>query len=387
MRVALLCNDIPPGFGVPVAAPGIRAWSLASGLRSHGVDARLVVPTHALSRVFGNRTGFSPPRGCDVVKSRDVSAFLEAQRFHAVVLTNFNQVGALRGVSGAAVVYDMFAPRLLELLATQLPRNQLRKKLAEMWARKAEALRLASLVIVNGAKKLAYCQRLVSLATGSQDTKTVVVPMGLPAHGDAGSSRPPPASEVSLPARSRVLMAGYLQGWSLPGPWVKDAVSEIKDNNGILEIIAPEHWAQGGTLERPEILREVGASDSVLFSRPTTLSSLLVRTRESRVVLDLFAESLERKYAMVTRTVTALAVGVPAIHPPFTEISPLLRQYDAGWLVDPDDTEGLRRAIRAALSDEELVNQKARNAALLSREVLSPEVATSEFVKHLWYLI
>jgi glycosyltransferase involved in cell wall biosynthesis len=99
------------------------------------------------------------------------------------------------------------------------------------------------------------------------------------------------------------------------------------------------------------------------------------------VSIDLFQHNLEREYAMVTRSIVSLACGVPVIHPPFTEVSPMIEEYDAGWLVDPDDTAALEGIVRALLEDPGLLRRKKKNARALASEVLEPSVAVGPLLR------
>jgi glycosyltransferase involved in cell wall biosynthesis len=99
------------------------------------------------------------------------------------------------------------------------------------------------------------------------------------------------------------------------------------------------------------------------------------------VSIDLFQHNLEREYAMVTRSIISLACGVPVIHPPFTEVSPMIAEYDAGWLVDPPDTAALEKVISRVLDDPEVVRRKQENARMLALEVLNPRVAVEPLMR------
>jgi glycosyltransferase involved in cell wall biosynthesis len=99
------------------------------------------------------------------------------------------------------------------------------------------------------------------------------------------------------------------------------------------------------------------------------------------VSIDLFQHNLEREYAMVTRSIVSLACGVPIIHPPFTEVSPMIAEYDAGWLVDPPDTAALEKVISRILDAPDLVRQKKENARALAAEVLDPGVALKPLLR------
>jgi glycosyltransferase involved in cell wall biosynthesis len=98
------------------------------------------------------------------------------------------------------------------------------------------------------------------------------------------------------------------------------------------------------------------------------------------LVVDLFDYNLEREYAMVTRAVVALACGVPVVHPPFTEVAPLIDDYEAGWLVDPADSGGLRRVLDEVLDDRQLLATRTANAQRLATEVFEPARAVKPLV-------
>jgi glycosyltransferase involved in cell wall biosynthesis len=80
---------------------------------------------------------------------------------------------------------------------------------------------------------------------------------------------------------------------------------------------------------------------------------------------------------MITRAVIALCCGVPVIHPPFTEVSPLVARYDAGWLVDPGDPAALDAVLDEVIAHPKAAEAKAAGARRLWAEVLDPVVATA----------
>jgi glycosyltransferase involved in cell wall biosynthesis len=90
------------------------------------------------------------------------------------------------------------------------------------------------------------------------------------------------------------------------------------------------------------------------------------------VVLDLFDRTRERELAMVTRTIVALCCGKPVVHPPFTEVSPLIEEFSAGWLVDPADEQAVARTLAEIIGDPELVTERARGARRLWAARLDP---------------
>src|SRR5205807_2402964 len=63
--IILVSNDIVPGQGLPVAAPGLRVHGLAAGLAAHGYPVRVVVVRGPLDRQW--RAQVPPPLARDTV--------------------------------------------------------------------------------------------------------------------------------------------------------------------------------------------------------------------------------------------------------------------------------------------------------------------------------
>ena len=84
---------------------------------------------------------------------------------------------------------------------------------------------------------------------------------------------------------------------------------------------------------------------------------------------------------MVTRSIIALACGVPVLHPPFTEVSPMIAEYDAGWLVDPEDKTALEAVISGIIDDPDGLRRKKENARKLASAIIEPEVAVKPLVR------
>jgi glycosyltransferase involved in cell wall biosynthesis len=150
-----------------------------------------------------------------------------------------------------------------------------------------------------------------------------------------------------------------------------------------LDLLLPWHW--GGGIERSHESRSdldrLERHESVTTHGPMIFSEFQTFLSKIDVSIDLFQHNLEREYAMVTRSVISLACGVPVIHPPFTEVSPMIAEYDAGWLVDPPDTKSLEEVISRILDDPDIVRQKKENARALAAKVLDPAVAVKPLIR------
>jgi hypothetical protein len=377
-KVFILSNDVVPSLGMPVAAPGLRAFGLAEGLRANGVKVKTLVTRGFTDRQwlrFGRSVPHPTAPHAEVVSARRLARYLETNAPAVAVLINSNQVDHLRPIQGVRYVLDFFAPKMLETLY-QHGEGYPRDELAALRRRKIRAIELADAFIVNGKKKLPYF--LAWMLQADRDVRTLpveVVNMCAPVSfsGEAG----PVGSGV------RFAVAGYLQSWSTLGSWVKVVERQLERPGMRLDLLLPWHW--GGAAERSHESRadldRLERNGSVTTHGPMTFSEFQAFLSKIDVSIDLFQHNLEREYAMVTRSVISLACGVPVIHPPFTEVSPMIAEYDAGWLIDPPDTKALEDVISSILDDPDLVRRKKENARALASEVLDPAVAVKPLLR------
>jgi glycosyltransferase involved in cell wall biosynthesis len=62
-------------------------------------------------------------------------------------------------------------------------------------------------------------------------------------------------------------------------------------------------------------------------------------------------------------------------------VSPMIAEYDAGWLVDPEDTTTLEAAISKIIDDPDELRRKKENARKLAAAVIEPGVAVKPLVR------
>ncbi len=238
-------------------------------------------------------------------------------------------------------------------------------------------LELADAIAVNGSKKMPYVLGwALQIDRDPRQLPMEVVNMAVPGAPHRGTADGP----------LRLAIAGYLQGWSMPGSWMEVLTNHLAGHDDLsLDVLLPTHWGQEeDELVSPAIEALVGL-ENVVAQPVMRFSEFQEFMTGVDLAIDLFDWSLEREYAMVTRTVVALGCGVPVVHPPFTEVSPFIDEYDAGWLLAADDLAGLERILDGL--DREQVAEKSANAVRLWSEVFEPKVAARPLVsliEHIW---
>ena len=95
---------------------------------------------------------------------------------------------------------------------------------------------------------------------------------------------------------------------------------------------------------------------------------LLEIYRSASVALEAMLYNLERELAFTTRTIEYLWCGLPVLYNDYGEVSEHIREYDAGWTVDPESDAQLAAALEEIFCDPGAVRRKSRNAQRLVRE-------------------
>src|SRR5690606_23877220 len=90
------------------------------------------------------------------------------------------------------------------------------------------------------------------------------------------------------------------------------------------------------------LLERLKQSPRVTAPGMVSHDDLIDRYRRAHVAVDVMKRNPERELAFTTRTVEYLWCGLPVIYHDYAELSDYIREYEAGWTVDPEDPEALR---------------------------------------------
>ena len=379
-KVFVISNDIVPSLGMPVAAPGLRAFGLAEGLRAHGAQVKTLVARGFVERQwmrFGRSVPYPTAPDTEIIGAGRLARYLKSNAPATVIIINSNQVDNLEPIQGIKYVMDFFAPKMLEMLyhhSGEYPE----KEIKELRQRKIRAIKLADAFIVNGAKKVPYFLGWMLQADREvRDLRGEVVnmcaPLAFPGPVKTGRDYGGPLM-LAVP--------GYRRSWSTLASCITVMERYLDRPEVSLDLMVPWHWS-GKEYEHKskDDLDRLAGYESVTTHGPMTFSDFQKFLSRVDVAIDLFQHNLEREYAMVTRSVIALACGVPVLHPPFTEVSPMIAEYDAGWLVDPENLGALEKVIGKIVGDATEVRRKKENARRLASSIIDPAVAVKPLVR------
>lgn len=355
----------------------MRVAGLANGLCAHGINATIVVPDGRVREVRANSSacGLIPvPAGSVVISAKNFAAFLDCERPNATIITNSNYYQYIAGAKTGHLIFDFFAPKLLEALCGGASETEMR----ELDARKRTALAASDGVIVNGARKLDYVAEFMRTSgrAGWEDRIAVVnmcydwpqrPSARRPQKGDAGLS---------------VIVSGYTQRWLDYGNQFEQLAEALYRLSGLtLTLMMPSRSAE--PIEITPALKSCLSHPRVSVRSSMLFEDFAKVVQAHDVFLDIFEPNEERKLAMVTRSVTALGLGVPAIHPTFTELAPLIDKANAGWLLNLEPKGGLYTLLETLSVTPTDVAAKAAGAARLAQGALAPQIAVKPLVEML----
>ncbi len=357
---AIVANDIIPELGGPVAAPGLRASAMAAGLRANGIDAHLLVPADAVDAAWSGRLPPAHGDGWTILDRSDIAHHVARHGHDLVVLTGPHAASTISPTLDVPFVFDHFAPKDLEADAAGAPTEHVE----ELRAHTARMAAASATTWVNGQRKLDALQAELE-RDDMAASPMVLVEMAVAPTGGI------PEDDSPRPLRAGV--AGYRQDWSEGG--TADAVNAALDLDFEVEVLQPYHWAQ------------VTRADPVTpDERVRTTTGPLPWRAFGRwlhgvdVMLDVFPQTQERTMAMVTRTVVALAHGVPVIHGVDSECAPLIERWNAGWL--PQSLMEWTEALRECAQPEVLA-EKRLGARQLADDRFDPRRAMAEAARQL----
>ena len=122
------------------------------------------------------------------------------------------------------------------------------------------------------------------------------------------------------------------------------------------------------------LIPKLEACSRVHFMGMISRSELLDHYSKAHVAVDLMQRNPKRELAFTTRTVEYLWCGLVPIYNNYSDLSEPIRQYRAGWIIDPNDTATMDSTISTILNEPEILNPMMSAAQMLAREKFNWEV-------------
>lgn len=359
-RVLVVSGDTLPLPGLSTTGAGLRAWGLIKGLEACGHGVSYLMPETSLK---------SAAPGVDLAAyrsvvynnfgSNDLYRRITELTPEVLVFQHWSSAVSLVGHRAIPVVIDFHGPLMLETLYQDGPYYEGLRQL------KIQTLAKADFFTCAGERQRHYFYPwLIQAGFDVRQDLIQVIPVSLSPDVPA---RTPATGEVTF------VYGGVFLPWQDPSVALETLVTTLEERQtGRLKLFGGKHPSiqipPGPYQDLVPRLERSGRVDVMgLIPRDALVETYL----RSHVAIDVMARNPERELAFTTRTVEYLWCGLPVIYNNYAELADYIRDYDAGWTVDPLDARAIRAVIEAILADPACVARKSLNAQRLVRERLA----------------
>jgi len=359
-RVLVVSGDTLPLPGLATSGAGLRAWGLIKGLEARGHDVAYLMPETSLkSAAPGVELSAYRSVVYDNLNADDLYRHIKELSPEVMVFQHWSSAVPLAGRSAIPIVIDFHGPLLLETLYQDLPRYD------EMRLSKIRTLAKADFFTCAGQRQRHYFYPwLMQAGFDLRQDLIQVIPVSL---SPEVPERVPATGEVTF------VYGGVFLPWQDPSVALETLVITLEDrNSGRLKLFGSKHPSiQIPPGKYQDLLPHLERSPRVDRMGMIPRDALVETYLRSHVAIDVMARNPERELAFTTRTVEYLWCGLPVIYNNYAELADYIRDYDAGWTVDPLDASAIRSVIETILDDPAGIARKSLNAQRLVRERLA----------------
>lgn len=353
-KVLVISSDILPLPGLPTTGAGLRAWGIGQGLAARGHTVVYSMPATALEgRQIADETiceyAWTGPSLSRIIRLADPDV---------VIACNWPVAANLHDCP-VPLVLDQHGPHLLERQYQAAFRgfeeNARAKRLA---LSKADYFSCAG-----DLQRLYFLPWLMQAGFQFDDGRVCSIPISLspdlPLHDFS--------NEVTF------VYGGVFLPWQDPRAGLQEVLTQLQQRDqGCLKFFGGKHPVYPVDTGLFEELRTHLEHHPRVQVQPMVARDELIETyRHAHVAIDLMARNPERELAFTTRTVEYLWCGLPVIYSDYAELSRYIREYRAGWTIDPNDGAALHAAVSEVFEQPDRVREYSRNAQRLVRERLT----------------
>jgi GT2 family glycosyltransferase/glycosyltransferase involved in cell wall biosynthesis len=357
-RVLIISSDILPYPGFPTVGSGLRAWGLGQGLISCGHEVFFSMPKAAIT----GREELAPPEVVRIAwEHHTMMSIVHQVKPDVIVVCNWAILPLLSTeLLSIPVILDQHGPHMLER------EYQHYGDYGENARSKLDALRRSDFFTCAGYKQQSYFSKWLADA-GWTESERAERSAAIPVSLSPNLPERQPAAEFTF------VYGGVFLPWQDPSVSLSTLVEVLdKRNSGKLLFYGgrhPVYPVDPGIFE--SLIAQLQRSPHVQVCGMVSHDALIDSYTRAHVAIDLMKRNPERELAFTTRTVEYLWCGLPVIYNDYSELSDYIREYNAGWTVDPEDRQAITRVIEEICDNPADVIERGRNAQRLAHERLN----------------
>ncbi|MCX7919857.1 MAG: glycosyltransferase family 4 protein [bacterium] len=352
-KILIFTTEMLPGLGYPTAGGGIRAWQIGEGLKSRGYEVLYSLP----KTIIEDKTDLPELIRQHTHISNNLNAVVAKVKPDIVVCIQWHHANKLHRLE-MPLVLDLFGLLMLENAYFDVFDLDL------FFASKIEAFAKADYFICASDKQKAYFFTWMVLA-------------GIDPKADCIASIPvslsPELPKFSIPDELTLVFGGVFWPWQDPFTPLNLVIKKMDELQcGKLKIFGSVHPYL------KDIPLTYAAPEERLVKSPRVErypmlhhEQLMQEYVKASFAVDLMMPNNERLLAYPIRTVCYLWSGLPVVISDFCDIAQLVKEYQAGWVVDPSDQQEVESTIQSILKHPEVIPTYKTNAQRLVREQLT----------------
>lgn len=357
-KILIFCSDVVPVGELATSGGGMRSWQIIQGLLEHGHNVVYSIPQDRF--LFRSQEDKIPQGVKDNSWNRDNQDSLMMKHHPDVVIFANPDLNYLRNKYDVPFIGDLHGPRLIE--HKLLYKEKGPHVTAGIIRDTLEAYNKMDFFTCAGQWQQYYFSSWFLLGGHEpEDIKLTYMPVALS----------PQLPEVHKNIKNPVFIyGGGFYPWQNALPTLKTVAQTLdKADNGQLWIFGTHHNIDEEFKSKiKNFQRYLQHYRRVRFFGSVPRKNLLTFYSKGLVAVDLMEKNLERQICFPTRTIEYLWAGLPVIFNNYSELSADIREYDAGWTIDPADENGLQEICREILADPEIAIAKGKNAQRLVKD-------------------
>jgi glycosyltransferase involved in cell wall biosynthesis len=366
VKVLLFSNDTMPFASLPTSGGGLRCWQIYQGLQSSGIEVVASMPafTYLTKKYYSE----IPEEVRENLWEWHTQDEILARIKPDVVMysSNWDHYN-LSKKPDIPLVIDLHGSRLIETSLWGHPSDT---------NKKVEVFSKADCFICAGKRQRMYFYGWLTQAGRVPQSEHMIryIPISLSPEEFLRNPLPPDDSDIPF-----FVSGGGWFPWQDQSNAIFSICNEVvRRNKGLVKIYGTPHDNNSVSPEEKHI-REIFSEVKSLSEQHARIQvpgyvgrdALLDEYRKASVAVELMQYNLERELAFTTRTIEYLWCGLPVIYNDYAEISEHISEYNAGWTIDPSDSDAIRRVLSEIFDDPSLVAQKSLNAQRLVRDRFS----------------
>jgi len=188
-------------------------------------------------------------------------------------------------------------------------------------------------------------------------------------------------SKKIYPKIPEYIFSGVLWPWQNYGENLEVIAEYLENKNGLLKTFCSP-FIYSNKQNQKNNLSALDKYKSVKQFGLIEHSVLLEHYQTASAAIELYLPNVERSLAMTTRTLEYLANALPVIYSKDMFFSEIIKDYDAGWVIDPNNKSELIETLEEINNNPQVCAVKGKNAQKIILEKFNNKIATQNLARY-----